>query len=452
VGGADRRFHSTGQLLENKNTIPPLFSEADDTQFGSFHYALGLLEFSLSPEARKGFERIRKGQKFTSDDGEEKSLTRLAYEMLSLFHEMRHFVDMFGTITGCALFWGHIERLKEFLTIGEILGTVGANWKFLLVKWSGEQDCPPEIRKFIREARAFSVGADLFIAPFKLIELDGHRDDLILEVDYVRGGKADAFPMRVGVVKNGVEQLRTILFPIGLEALTEATAHAISRDLVSNCFPEAISQRLKQHSFAVPASSSTHYNTHSISFTFAKSQLENEQALGQMATPYMAVDLMITRVLERRGITKFPRSLIFEVVDHVLSTTEIKLIEVSPTTSGLYFGRLGDGLLDLLNSEDKETLELGHLANKTYINSAYKGLATKLERLGDWRTVKDDRSPLSSLRIWEAYVAKSFILPLLRERISTAGRAFTSTNDFLILINKLGASCKTIDEFSLVRR
>jgi hypothetical protein len=402
--------------------IAPIFSRTEDTQFGSFHYPLGLIEFDFSAKAREGFERIRRGERFTAADGNDDKLTQIAYEMMSLFHEMRHFVDMFGTTAGCALFGGYVARLKEFAEISGIMREAGMRWKFPLAKWSGENDCPAAVRKFIRQARAFSVGVDLFISPFNPVEIDGHRDDLLVELDYERGGKADAFPLRIGVIRGDEETLRTILFPIGLEALTEATAHALSRSLVGNYFPPSVAQRLENRS---------------ATFDISEDQAA-EQIAAQTATPYMAVDLMITRFLQRHSIFEFPRDLVFAVVDRVLSTAKIGLIEVQPGSIAFHFDRVGSMLLDLLESEDPELLKAGTISDKSLLTNAYKSLVDGLESGGDWESVEDDRSPLSSVMIWESYVAKNFMLPLLRERVATNGSVFDKQNEFLGLINRIG--------------
>src|SRR5262249_18483927 len=65
---------------------------------------------------------------------------------------LRHFVDMFGTVAGCALFGGYVARLKEFAEISGIMREGGMGWKFPLVKWSGENDCPAAVRKVIKQA------------------------------------------------------------------------------------------------------------------------------------------------------------------------------------------------------------------------------------------------------------------------------------------------------------
>jgi hypothetical protein len=400
----------------------PIFSQTGATQFGDFNYPLGLLAFDLSASGRDGFERISRGERFNAADGDEDALTRLAYEMMSLFHEMRHFIDMFGTAAGCALFGGYVARLKEFAEISATMREAGIRWKFPLVKWSGENDCPLAVRKFIRQARAFSVGVDLFISPFNPVEIEGHCEDLLVELDYERGGKADAFPLRIGLIKGDEETLRTMLFPIGLEALTEANAHALSRNLVGHYFPPSIAERLEQRST-----------------TFDREdQATTDEIAKHMAMLYMAVDLMITRFLKGQGIFGYPRDLIFAVVDRVLSTAKIALIEVQPGTTALHCDRVGSMLLDVLESEDPELLKAGTISDKSVLTSAYKSLIASLESGGDWKSVQDDRSPLSSVKIWESYVAKNFMLPLLRERVATNGRVFAKHNEFLGLINRIG--------------
>jgi hypothetical protein len=176
----------------------------------------------------------------------------------------------------------------------------------------------------------------------------------------------------------------------------------------------------------------------SATFDVSEDQAANDQIAAQMATPYMAVDLMIGRFLQGHGIFGYSRDLVFAAVDRVLSTAKIGLIEVQPGTTGLHFDRVGRMLLDLLESEDPELLKAGTISDNSVLTSAYKSLVADLEGGGDWESVKDDRSPLSSVKIWESYVAKNFMLPLLRERVATNGNVFTKHNEFLGLINRIG--------------
>jgi hypothetical protein len=409
--------------MESEVMSAPFFSRTERIQFGSFHYPLGLVDFTLSATARDALQRIKQGEQISAGDGDEASLTHIAYEITSLFHEMRHFIDMFGTTAGCALFAGHVAQLKSFAAVSKALRSAGMKWKIPLSEWGGEAACPQPIRDFIRRARGFNVGTDLFLCPFKPIEVDGHREDLLVDLDYEHGGQADAFPLRIGRVEEDQEILRTILFPVGLESLMEANAHALSRSLVEHYFPDSISRRLEHriHTFEISDDDS-----------------ELDQLAAQTATPYMVVDLLITRYLKQKGISAFPRDLVIASVDRVLSMSSVRLVEIEPGTTAMHVDRVGRMLLDLLEAQEHATLLKGSIGDAPQLTEAYKALLAGLESGGDWESVEDDRSALSSVAIWESYVAKNFIIPLLRERVSSKGRVFTVQSEFLGLINRIG--------------
>jgi hypothetical protein len=118
------------------------FARPNEFQFGSFHYALGLTEFTLSPEAQKAITRISKGGRISAADGDDDTLLQLAHEVFSLFHEMRHFVDTFGTLAGWSMVNGHVEKLQRFASASEILRKDGMHWNAPLAEWSAEASVP----------------------------------------------------------------------------------------------------------------------------------------------------------------------------------------------------------------------------------------------------------------------------------------------------------------------
>jgi hypothetical protein len=384
----------------------------------------------MSPEALQGFERIRKGQRFKEADGSVKKLTEMAYEMMSLFHETRHFVDGFGTIAGCNLFAAHIERLKGFVKASQELRLCQRSWTRPLRDWVRQDDCPPGIRTFIRYAHASRNASERIICPFEPMEIEGHREDVLIEAvlneEQDTCTKIDAFPIRAGRFSDKSKHLRTILYPIGMEALTEASAHAFCRNLVAHYFPTAVAKQLE-------------YSLDTFDFD-PKEHGDINQVMARRALPYMAVDLLVTRFLRTtKKIDSFPRDLIFAVVDRVLSNISFRLKEVGNLTFA-EVDRPGDKLQRVLSLEDPSTLAAGHVSDDYASRQIYQSMVNRFDGDGDWDTIEDDRSPLASLKIWQAYVKKHFMLPLLRERIATKGTAFTTHDGFLRLLNKVGPS------------
>ena len=323
-----------------------------------------------------------------------------------------------------SLFSARLEILKDFIALSQALRKVGMHWRLPLVKWAEEEGCPKQVRDFIRRARAFDVGSDIFISPFAPVEIDGHREDLSIELDYERGGKADAFPLRVGRIgQDGVERRRTVLFPLGLEALIEGSAHAFSRTFVGHYFQKSVSVQLEQRFKRIIAQ-----DGHG----------RGDQRVAQTMTPYMVTDLLITRFLRRHNIPTFPRDLVLALTDRVLSTSVIRVQEQVPGTTEIHIDRVGGKLVDILQGHNPQDLGAGSLSDAPEVTAVYQSLLSAFEQGGDWQTVDDNGSALSSIAIWESYLAQHFIVPLLRERLATNHRAFTSYEGFLALLPKIG--------------
>ncbi|MFL6258633.1 MAG: hypothetical protein ACJ76Y_02875 [Thermoanaerobaculia bacterium] len=401
------------------------FIRAEETQFGSFHYPLGLIETSMSDSAWAFFKEVIGGVQPTSvDEQDEDALVHLAYEITSLFHEMRHFFDTFGTLAGLSLFSGRLTLLKEFVALADTLLSMGMGWQLPLSTWALAADCPKEIRDFVRRARAFDISSEIYIAPFDPIEIDGHRDDMKIELDYARGGKADAFPLRITLInEEGETESRTVLFPLGLEALLEGSAHTLCRNLVDCYFPESVAQRLQHRVQKI---------------TVLDEHGQTDQRAAQTSTPYMVCDLLITRFFQRHGIEQFPRDLILELIDRALSTSFIRMLEPQPGMTAMYVERVGARLVNILESEDFNVLVSGATSDESEVMEAYEGMLANLEEGGEWQSIEDDHMPASSIAIWETYMAKSFIVPLFRQRLATGHRAFRSHDGFLEMLSKIG--------------
>lgn len=409
--------------MESQAVGEQIFSRREDVAFGTFHYLLGLVVFALSPAAQDAMSRIAKGELITEDDGDDDGLAEIAYQIFGLFHEMRHFIDSFGTLSGWSLVNGHIDLLQRFASLSEALNDAGMQWQLPLSCWAVAPDCPYPVGLFVQYARAFSVGTELLSCPFEPFAIEGHRDDHLIELDYIDGEKTDAFPVRIGL-GDTKENLSTILFPIGFEALTEANAHSLSRNLASHHFAKSVAKRLEHREQTLDA---------------PESEGGTEQLLKKIANSYkyMAVDLMISRCLRARGISTFPRDLVLAVSDRVLSTAAI---QVKGDNGALKprVDRAGRLLLELLQSEDAALLRAGELSDNHEIMRGYEMYRDALQISPNWEEIEDQGTLSSSLGIWETYIAKTFMLPLVNERIVSKGRAFTKHDEFLKLITKIG--------------
>ena len=400
------------------------FSRSTEGEVGSFYYPLGMIVFTLSDPAKAVLDQIRNNQPIRVEDYSHDALLHIAYEVTSLFHEVRHYFDAFGTLAGCSLFSGRLSVLKKFAQIGQTLNQVGFPWSLPLADWAKSPDCPQPIRDFIRNATGFEIAAELYVSPFSPVEVNGHIDSLSTELPYEGGGTADAFPLRfLRIGNDGGESLRSVLLPIGLEALMEGNAHAVCRELTGYYFPPDIALEL-----ALPQRTTV----------MVEPGDDREQAVARASMPYMVTDLLISRYFARNGIPHFPIDLILALTDHVLVRGSIRAADVSPGVTALHVDRLGSHLVALLEHCDPETLASGVLPESSGMELAYDGMLASFEQNGDWDTIDDDRSPLSSLAIWEAYVAKRCIVPLLRQRKISSNEAFRSVSGFIVALNEVG--------------
>lgn len=405
------------------------FSRNEAATVGSFQYALALVEFTMSPEAEEVFERIGAGKEPAVPAGryDEDQVVQLAYEVTSLVHETRHFVDTYSTLAGLSLLAGHLSLLEEFSKLVEAMSRVGMKWELPAIGWAKAPGCPPEVRNFVRRARAFYAGSEMFLAPFEPVEIDGHRDDLRLEIDCEGIGKIDAFPLRV--MRMGQDEKlvpRTVIYPLGLEVLLEGNAHAVSRTMVGHYFPPEIDGRLQQRIRTVSANDAAG---------------KGEQRVAQTTPPYMVTDLLITRSLTRRGVKKFQRDLVLALTDRVLATSLIKAEEVKPGVTAMHVDRVGGKLVDLLEAHEAEALRGGVVPDDGVpVAAAYEGMCAHFAAMPGWEPMKDVFTPWSAVEIWKRYLAKTVIVPLLRERLASGGRAMTTQEGFLKLLAKIGAA------------
>jgi hypothetical protein len=317
-----------------------------------------------------------------------------------------------------------LEQLKRFVALSGWLRARGLRWRLPLKQWAASGDCPPVIRNFLRQAQAFDLGSELYISPFKPLEIEGHRDELNVAVDYERGGKADAFPLPIDRGREGGNPRKcTVLYPLGMETLMEGNAHAICRTLVERYFPQPVADRFR-------------YKTRM--FTSEDEKGQSDQRAAQTQTPYMVGDLLITRFLASHGITRFPRDLVLGVIDKTLSHMPIDFRESMAGVTEAHIDRVGARLVKTLESEDPQALADRGPSDDAETDRRYKALLVEMEKVGDWQSVEDDRTPAASLAIWEKYMAQTFIVPLLRKRLASGHRPFRTYEGFLAMLPRIG--------------
>jgi hypothetical protein len=166
-------------------------------------------------------------------------------------------------------------------------------------------------------------------------------------------------------------------------------------------------------------------------------QTDDTQLAATTMTPYMVVDLMISRIMRSRDISSFSRDLILASVDRVLSCSNISIVRTDAGTAEPSVDRTGRILLDLLQSEESGLLREGCISANGAIDDGYQFTLATLALTPDWNQLEDDGTLSASLRIWETFLAKTYMLPLTAERIASKGRAFTKHSEFLKLISKI---------------
>lgn len=402
---------------------PVFFSAVEGQEFGSFHYHLGLIHHSFGEEeaalVKAALNRAPAQQDFlepTDDD------VATAFRVASLFHETRHLIDGFGTLAGISLFGKAMDLLKELCLWADAFSSTGSVWQLPLRDWVMSPECPQDMRDFVRRLRAFHQAEPLFLALFQPLPVQGHLDDMLVEVPMQDGRVLKAFPLRVGrATSNDPEdiELISLLCPIGYEAMVEGSAHAVCRNVVSHLFSKEIADELM---FAVR-------------FRDLSDEAETgEDDLLSSTPPYMITDLMISRFLRSRGIGQFERDTVLGLTDLVLGRCWIEIVEPGKGLTGVKFDDFGDALLRILEDQPLDGLANGRVTLPDSFDLGYGSLLRTLEQGGDWDTVDDDTSPLSSVRIWESYCAQNLTVPLLRKRIETDHKAFQTNDGFFELL------------------
>jgi hypothetical protein len=398
-------------------------SSREGQLFGSFHYPYAIVEHSLSHDANAAVEKglVKKQSAEIPEDFEDVEVSiDVAYQASSFIHETRHFYDQFGTFAGLSLFSNFIEMLKNFYAAAVRIKVDGHRWHWPDGKWVAQKVSPAEVRRLIRNARAFRQGSELLLGAFAPVEIDGHIDDVMTEAVTTNGLTVDVAPIRIFAgPHSGSLVAKTILYPLGMEVLFEANAHAITRNFVEGAFSKKVADSLKQDHLAIE------YN-------------DGERPdLARQILPYMVLDLQISKYLQEHSKEKFSRNTVFGVADEVLSLLNLQIEHTSDVDTRIEVPRVGKLIEDVLARTPVDDLVAGNVPANDLVTQIYRTLLQSFEQGGDWETVKDDRSLLSSIRIWESYVAQHFAVPLLRRRLATGHQVFRSSAGMLELIEEL---------------
>ncbi|MET3665317.1 hypothetical protein [Caulobacter sp. 1776] len=392
-------------------------SRRSGVQFGSFNYPLALVEHQLSSEAIAMAQRLASGETIEGDPIE------TVYTALSPIHETRHFYDQFGTFAGMSLFSTRMQVLRSFARASRQLARTGETWRTPLSEWIREETCPSEVRAFARIARADAMGSRVLIGNFKPLSVNRRIDDLIIPMDTDLGRTVDAATLRNVVKDSDPPEYYTVLYPFGVEAAFEASAHAITRSFIGDQASAELIEALEQRLHVA---------------------MDNEDSLAEATMPYMVLDLLISRFMNDRGRPRFSRDLVLGVADELLSCSALKVEDLGNGLAAAEIFPMGERLLSLLKGGDIDDFTKGVVAASPLAEAAYDAMLAQLEQGGDWDTVFDDSSLDADVRIWESYAAQHFSVPLLRLRRETKHATFRTGNGFLDALNLVVPSARVV--------
>ncbi len=387
-----------------------LFRSRDsNVQYGSFNYPLALVEHSLTPETAGLIEQLSSRRTIDSD------AIDAAYAAVSPIHETRHFYDQFGTFAGLSLFSARMQALRSFADASRRLAHEGRTWRLPLSRWLEDSDCPEAVRTFAKTAYADRVGSRVLIGAFKPFSVDRRIDDLIAQVDTDVGRKMDAATVRTVVQGIIPPRHHTTLYPFGVEVLFEGSAHAIMRSCfggASSALTEALEQRLRV-------------------------TMTSEEALAEAVSPYMILDLLISRFMKDAGHPRFERDLVLGVADELLSCSAMKIQHLSAGLTSAEITAMGEKLTTVLKSGKIAELKRGRVPASNAAKAGYASMLNVIEKGGDWDAVDDDGSLYADILIWESYAMQHFAGPLLRLRHETKQAAFRTCVGFLGAMNRV---------------
>lgn len=393
------------------------FSVSDSNQFGSFRPTLALVDYQLSEEAA---EVVGSGAAIGDLNLSFERERRLLYEVVSYFHEMRHLYDCFGTLAGLSMISQSFQAMKSFALTSTHLRKSGKVWEIPLPSGVTAEQLDSRIRSTALGVRATYFGVGYFQASFDPFFIEGHLESPYIKVPAGRGGQEiDAFPLRVmGGVEGKPLVPQSRILPLGFEAFAEGTAHAISRTFAESYFSDEVARSL------VP--------------TVFKREIESNEksnSWGEMDLPYNTTDLMISRYLRGRGIERFPRNLVLAATDIVLSRARLGIYEIELGKYAIEISSFGEILMEVLSGATDLELSSGVISDQKG-GELYMKLLTELEKGEGWNAVSDYNDPFSSILIWESYVAQHVTIPLLRARMESNHKAFTTSDGFFSLSQK----------------
>lgn len=403
-----------------------MFSRSEGAVIGSFHHGHAIIEANQSAET---IALMRDPKLISQHLNNEAKLFQLLLECSAVVHERLHYLDTFGTIGGLSMFNARMVALRRFVECAIELVASGVVWQLPLSKWVASGSAPDAVRKLLRLARAFKAGSDHFLAPFSQFGMHGHTSEAWIDVPFPcmsdDGKSTDstvpAFPMSIGLrsLEDGNVRPVTIMLPMGYEAIVEGIAHGASRSLISVMFPD------------LPDNTLEHYGPPK-AFD-ADAVAKNLDEIAKQFEIYTASDLLVSKYLRSKSITKFPRKLVFRLSDLALSTSFFTVKDIDDHKTAVEIRNPGDALIFGLTDCETADLATGEVVYPDFVQQHYRALLDSLTSQSDWDTVTPRDTLYTAHRIWESFVAQHISVPLLKIRIESDNTTFNTEFELIKL-------------------
>lgn len=354
----------------------------DALQLGAFNHHLGLLSFTATDEGATAHSALAAGDALPPRLAEN---LEVAFEVGCLAHELQHLADVFGTAAGLSLITSGLHWVKRFAMLCDYAKLRRRHDR----SWAPDDGWLAEKAEILRGFRFALRAEKVFSRPFEPFEGDVPGDLLFAHVHHAGDGAISR------VTREG--RLRTLIEPLGFEALIEANAHAHVRSVIDSNFP-SLSFEGQLRSRLLPL---------------------HADAAG-MATPYMTVDILLSRWFRSHDIGEFPRSLVHDLIDRALADAHFTFGDVDSYGVIVPMRPVGMILEHILSKLDPRTVLSEGIPRKADSDSLYIKLSDALDAGADWDTVEGEYFD-SGVRVWETWVAKHLTAPLLRRRAAVSG-------------------------------
>lgn len=351
-------------------------------QLGSFKHHLGLLSFNETAKGRAAQAALAAGKPVAFEVRED---IEVAFEVGSLPHELQHFFDVFGTAAGTSLISSGLHWVKKFALLCDYAKLRRAQDP----SWKGDAGWLEGRREILRGFRFALAAEKMFSRPFDPVELDGPGDDLFTAVHH---------PFDGATCRGIIDGNRgTFVEPLGFEALIETNAHAHVRSVIDQGFPALKFQgQLRTKIF---------------------NQNEN---LGGLSTPYMTVDILLSRWFRDRGINEFPRKLVHDLIDRALGSASFTFGDVAGYGVVVPMRPVGMVLREILSKLDPNAVLNERIPRDLEVDRFYRMRSDSYDAGADWDTVEGTYFD-HGVRVWETWIAKHVTAPLLRRRAEGSG-------------------------------